>query len=326
MDDAGGAAIGPGGDEVPIDDGAVAPGADPAANPADGIDLGTDGEILTDPSVLGDAPPVVVTATGVPLPVLAPTDEGLLVRTPCGDDAEIIWGVALGPVEVVLDPGHGGDEPGARGPNGETEAEVNLDLARRTARELEALGITTALTRTSDYRITIPIRAAIADRLEAAAFVSIHHNSPHPDVVPERTGPGTEVYTQSGSDDSTRLGRLIHDRVVAALSVFDAEWASRTDAGVLTVIDDAGEDAYGIVRRPTVPSALIELAYLSNPTEALVIGTDEYRDAMAEALAIAIQEYLDAPDDGLSQVDGSRLFNPSAETGGSDGCLDPVLE
>lgn len=298
-------------------------GADSSSGSADPADAGGD-ELPV--GALGDAPPVVITATGVVVPVVQPAPGGLVVRTPCGNDAEIVWAQAASPVDVVLDPGHGGDEPGARGPNGETEAEVNLDIARRTARELEVAGFTVALTRTADYRITIPVRAALADRLEARALVSIHHNSPHPDISPDRTDPGTEVYTQADSIESARLGRLIYDRVMPALRVFDAEWASRTDAGVLTVIDDTGVDAYGIIRRPVAPTALVELAYLSNPTEALVLSTTEYREAMAAAIGGSIVEFLTTTDAGSDLVDGSRLFNPSTETGGSDGCIDPPLQ
>ncbi len=287
---------------------------------------GVESEGLLDPGTLGDAPPILVTANGIVVPVIGRSDEGYLVRTPCGNDVEILWGQALGPVDVVLDPGHGGeDEKGAIGPSGETEAEVNLDVARRAARLLEVRGFSVSLTRTSDYRIAIPVRAAIAERLQPSAFVSIHHNAPSPDISENRSAPGTEVYTQVGSDDSRRLGGLLYDRTIAELSVFDAEWASRTDAGVLNVLNDEGDDAYGIVRRPSVPTALIEMAYLSNPTEALVIGTAEYRQAAANAVAEGVASFLETADEGSGYVDEPRLFNPSAATGGSDGCLDPPL-
>lgn len=282
---------------------------------------------LEDLAALGDAPPVVVTATGIPVPVLGRTDTGFVVNTPCGNPDEIIWGQPVGPVDVVLDPGHGGDEAGALGPNGETEAEVNLDVARRTAAMLERQGITVALTRTGDYRTTIPNRAAIADRLEAQAFVSIHHNSPTPSAPNADAGtPGTEVYPQLNSDDASRLGGLLYAEVVAALSQFDVEWAAATNAGVLRVVNNAGENAYGIVRRPSVPTALVELAYLSNPSEAVVIGTTDYRDTASIALSRAIVRYLTTEDEGSGFVDEPRLTDPPAETGGSDDCVDPALE
>ena len=95
----------------------------------DGTDgSGTDDEVSFDPANLGDAPPALVTATGILVPVVGRSDEGYLVRTPCGNDVELLWGQPVGPVDVVLDPGHGGDEQGAIGPSGETEAEVNDEI------------------------------------------------------------------------------------------------------------------------------------------------------------------------------------------------------
>ena len=71
--------------------------------------------------------------------------------------------------------------------------------------------------------------------------------------------------------------------------------------------------------------ALAELAYISNPSEAVLIGTSEYRQAAAEALAAAIIRYLTTDEPGAGFVDNPRLFNPSADTGGTGGCVDPPL-
>jgi N-acetylmuramoyl-L-alanine amidase len=272
---------------------------------------------------LGDAPPVLVSPAGVLVPVLERTESGYLVQTPCGNEAELLWGQPVREAEVVLDAGHGGDEQGAIGPNGGTEAELNLDVAQRTAALLDGRGITVALVRTGDYRVPIGVRAAIADQLQAGAFVSIHHNSPTPDNPSDI--PGSEVYTQAGSDESRRLGGLVYEEVVTALSSFDVAWAARTDAGVLTVLNDAGEDAYGINRHPLAPTVLAELAYLSNPNEAAVLATPEYRQVAATALASAIVRFVETADPGSGFVAEPRLSNPSAGTGGGSGCIDPPL-
>ena len=287
------------------------------AEPGAGLDLGS--------VDLGDLPAVLLTSTGVVVPVLGSAADGYLVQTPCGNEAELLWGQPLRAAQVVVDAGHGGDEQGTIGLSGETEAELNLDIARRTAAVLDGQGVSVALTRTSDYRIPISFRAAIADRLGAAVFVSIHHNAPTPTPGPTN-GPGTEVFVQSSSDASRRLGGLVYQEVVGALSVFDADWASRTDAGVLTVLNESGEDAYGINRHALTTAVLVELAYLSNPTEATLLGTVEYRQSAAEALARAIIRYLDTDDEGTGFVAEPRLFTPSGATGGSEGCVDPPLE
>ncbi|MGF1596140.1 MAG: N-acetylmuramoyl-L-alanine amidase [Acidimicrobiales bacterium] len=278
---------------------------------------------LPDPATLIDVPPALLSPTGVLVPALGRSDGGgYRVLSPCGNEVDLRWGQPVWEATVVLDPGHGGDEAGAIGPSGETEAEVNLDIAWRTASLLEQRGWPAVLTRTSDYRIPIANRAAIADQFRASAFVSIHHNSPSPSLG---TTPGTEVYVQNDSTDARRLGSLLHEEVVAALAPFDAEWAARADAGVLTVLNADGDDAFGINRYPTVPSALAELAYLSNPTEAVLISTDEYREAMAGALSSAIVRYLDTADEGSGFVAEPRLFDPAGDTGGSEGCVDPAL-
>ena len=95
-------------------------------------------------------------------------DGTFVARAPCGGEVTVT-GTPLDGANVVLDPGHGGDEPGAVGPAGTTEKAVNLAIAQDAKRQLEALGATVVLTRTADYRITLVSRAAIATSLQAAA-------------------------------------------------------------------------------------------------------------------------------------------------------------
>lgn len=273
-------------------------------------------------SELGSAPPALITSTGVLVPVINRTPTGYKVLSPCGNQTDLVYGQAVWGADVVLDPGHGGDEKGALGPNGATEAELNLDIARRTASLLEGQGVSVALTRTGDYRIPVRNRAAIADQLAAKAFVSVHHNSPTADASDK---PGTEIYVQSGSSQSNRLGGLIYQELTEALAVFDVTWSRRPDAGVLTVLNDAGDNAYGIDRYPTTTTALAELAYISNPAEAVVLSTSEYRQTAAQALSDGIIRYLNTKDPGSGFVSKPRLFNPSGETGGTEGCVDPPL-
>lgn len=265
----------------------------------------------------------VVTPTGVVVPVLGRTESGYVVESPCGVETEIAWGHPLQSVRVVLDPGHGGAEQGAVPDTGLTEADLNLRVARRTALTLQEREISVALTRTGDYRVPVLQRARLADALEADALVSIHHNTPQ--AAPS-TRPGTEVYVQGASADSQRLGGVLYEDVMAALSQYDVDWVSRSDAGVVTVIDDNGEDAFGINRYPETVTALIELGYLANPAEAAWFQTEEYLEVVASALADGIERYLTSLDAGGGYVQVPRIFNPSDETGGADGCVAPALE
>ncbi len=272
---------------------------------------------------LVDPPRAVTTPTGVVVPVLSANGSSYVVSTPCGRDTTLVWGQPLRDIQVVLDPGHGGSEDGAIG-GSLTEATVNFEVAQLTASLLTAKGISVALTRTSDYRIPVTSRVAVIEALRPQAYVSIHHNSSPVDPSDE---PGSEVYVQRSSAESARLGGLIHDRVVQVLSSFEGvTWISARNAGVLSVVNEDGEDAYGIVRGPSSPGVLAELAYLSNPSEAELIGTEEYQLAVSEAMADAIINFLTEPDaEGTELSSDEREFPVDNSTGGSQNCEDPEL-
>lgn len=308
------------------DEAADASESEPGAAAADGGNPYA--EITEEISEAGGGIRAVISPTGVVLPVLGRTDSGYVVQTPCEFRTVVRWGQPIVGAQVVLDPGHGGDEEGAvaeDGPGGEplTEAALNLDLARRTAAVLAERSISVVLTRNFDHRMTVEQRAIVADAIQPGAFVSIHHNTPASRPSPV---PGTEVYVQDGSDESRRLGGLLYEEVFGALSEFDVEWTSRDGAGVLTVINPEGEDAYGINRYPTSTAALIEMAYLGNPKEVALLSTDDYLESSAVALADAIERFLNSQDQGTGYIDTPRSAEPSGATGGESGCVDPRLE
>ncbi len=266
----------------------------------------------------------LITPTGVVVPVTDFTALGYEVMTPCGVPGLVSWGTPLTEIEIVLDPGHGGDiETGAVGPNGLVERDINLTLAKRTANELAERGISVVLTRTGDYRVPLSVRAEIANQLGARAIISIHHNAPQgsPSAVP-----GTEIFVQKDSEESRRLGGTLYEAIVDALDDFDIEWQAAPDAGVLEVLNDDGEDTYGMVRRPEMPGVLVELGYLANPAEAEFFATDDYADVASVALADGIEAWLITDAEGDGFVDEPRNFTPNGLTGGSSGCVDPALE
>ncbi len=224
---------------------------------------------------------------------------------------------------MVLDPGHGGPvDTGAQAPTGLVEAPLNLRVAGAVEERLQSRGVSVAMTRTGDYPTTLPVRAAFADRLGASMLVSIHHNSP---IANPSATPGTEVFVQSDSPASQRLGGLLYEEVTAALSRFDVEWSAAPDAGVLRVLLPDGDDAYGILRRPATPAALVELGYLANRPEAELFATDEYIDSVADAIASAIGAHLETGREGSGYGNPPRVFRPSPAPGRSQ-CTDPPLE
>ena len=164
----------------------------------------------------GRVPPgVLFTAvSGIMAPITADLGGGSYeVQTPC-DARAVVTGFPLAGAHVVLDPGHGGDEPGAVGPNGLLEKDLNLAVAGLTAERLREAGATVVLTRDDDLRVTIATRAGIALGLRPVAFLSVHHNAASDGPSPT---PGTEAYFQVASPDSRRLAGLVVEEVRAAL-------------------------------------------------------------------------------------------------------------
>ena len=284
--------------------------ADPADQPddADPADQPDDGDAA-------DLPRALLTPTGVPVAVIGRAGAGYLVRTPCGNAAEVTRGDPIDGMRVVLDPGHGGRfEVGAVGPNGLPEDVLNLTLSRAILAELARRGISATTTRTGDYGSLLSVRSALADAVGADMLVSLHHNAPT-----HRLGdsPGTEVYVQSADDetprsDSARLGGLLYEEITTALSMFaGVSWSRLPNAGVLRVLFPDGGDAYGMIRRPAIPAVLVEYGYLSNPSEAELFATDEYIGIAAAATANAIEDYLNTDRPGSGFVERPRRFDPA---------------
>lgn len=265
-----------------------------------------------------------MTSTGVPVEVLALAGEAVVVRTPCGSTEVLTKGEFIDDVQVVLDPGHGGPvDTGAVGPNGLVERDLNLTLSLATQRELESRGVTVAITRTRDYATLLATRAAFADAVGADALVSVHHNAPA--AIPSDV-PGTEIFVQTDSDQSRRLGGLLYGAVFDALAAVEGvAWTTASDAGVVRVLNTRGTDAYGIIRRPVTPTALVELGYINNASEAAFMATDAYIDIASRALADGIVAYLETDAPGRGFTDEPRVFDP-AFAPGADVCTDPDLE
>jgi N-acetylmuramoyl-L-alanine amidase len=256
--------------------------------------------------------------------VLTPCENRLWVRMAEGHITKT--------ADIVIDPGHGGPEPGAVGPGGLTERELNLAVARMTVDALAAEGVIAVLARTGDYRQSLPSRVAVATALEPKAFVSLHHNAA-PDE--SRGAPGSETYYQTGKSvppakaaESKRLAGLIYEEVVKALSAFSAEWVADRDAGAKYRLGDSGDDYYGILRRSAsggVVATLIELAFISNPSEEALLKRDDVRRAEAGAVARGIIRWLRTPDPGSGFVVPYPRTEPAGGGGGTTGCVDPLM-
>ncbi len=173
--------------------------------------------------------------------------------------------------QVVVDPGHGGRDPGAIGPSGLQEKDVNLDIALKVAQYLREAGARVVLTRNADFYVSLPARTAMANRLRAKCFVSIHCNA-HPVHGSRR---GVEVYYYHSH--SFALAKAIHDRMVGELGLKDGGIRRRR---------------FYVLRHTAMPSALVEVAYIDHPEEEALLSDPDFRERAARAIADGILDYL----------------------------------
>ena len=210
------------------------------------------------------------------------------------------------------------------GANGLAEKDVNLAVATQAAELLRAQGATVILTRTTDVRMTLEVRAELVLALAPLAFVSVHHNGGS-DGPSDR--PGTETWAQHASPEARRLGGLLQEELLATFSRYPGvPWQADTDAGAKYRLNSRGSDYYGILRRTAgVPAVLTEALFLSNPPEAELLARPEVQDAEAAALARAVTRYLTTDDPGSGFVEPYPRVDPAGPGGGGGGCVDPPL-
>ncbi|HEX2849332.1 MAG TPA: N-acetylmuramoyl-L-alanine amidase [Acidimicrobiales bacterium] len=269
----------------------------------------------------------VLTPGGILVPVLQKQADGDLVQTPCGKTAVVARGI---PVDgtVVLDPGHGGKgEPGAQGPSGFLEKDLNWAVTNYTKDALEAAGVHVVMTRSGDYLTTLDTRAKINAAINPKAFVSIHHNA-EPDGP--RDGPGSETYYQTvgtSAAQSKRLAGLIYEEIVKALSQYQGvAWVADTDAGAKYRKGSSGDDYYAVIRKTHgTPAALAELGFISNPPEEALYQQPAVQKVEGEAVAKGIMRFLTTTDPGSGFVEPYPRTEPAGGGGTGEGCTDPAL-
>lgn len=274
------------------------------------------------PSGYAGAVLAVRTQAGVVMPVRGITGDTYLVVTPCYNLASIRGGLAItGPLDVLIDPGHGGDESGAVGPNGLKESTVNLLVAELLRAELMTRGYAVELTRYGDHRVAIQARAALANALAPRVFVSIHHNGGFPEPFPVA---GTEVFVQLDDPESARLGGIVFEEIQAAFADVEADWMGNVGTfGVAWRQNDEGTDLYGVLRRtPDIVSVLTEAMFISTEAEADLLAQPDVLEIEAQALADALDRWFDTEDPGSGYVDGVVFEDDLGNGGGSQGCVD----
>ena len=210
---------------------------------------------------------------------------------------------------VVIDPGHGGEDQGARGPGGEEEKYITLAVARLTAQRLQAANVAARLTRDADETMPLIDRTAAANRLKADVFVSIHLNASQ-----ARGARGAETYFMNADASDAQAAQAAERENASAgadavqLILWDLAHIANLNASSqlarslqaklnqLHAIADRGvkQAPFVVLTGATMPAALVEIGFLSNPTEAQRLLTSEFQNEVAAALSQGIADYLRA--------------------------------
>jgi N-acetylmuramoyl-L-alanine amidase len=186
---------------------------------------------------------------------------------------------------IVIDPGHGGVDPGAQN-SGIKEKDLNLDISLRLRKVLESKGCKVILTREEDKDFFLPgfvlgrmaKRAELNQRINLASennadlFISVHANS-----FPQRNTYGMETYYHIKSAPGKALAELIQEQ----LTRLQSDNKRKAKAG-----------DYYIINQTKMPSVIVEVGFISNPRERKLLMSNNYRDLIAEAIGTGIDHYF----------------------------------
>lgn len=218
---------------------------------------------------------------------------------------------------VVIDPGHGGVDPGAISRSGVWEKHIVLAFSRELRRALLATGkFRVRLTRNRDVFLRLRDRIAFARRAEADLFISVHADS-----IGNSKVRGTSVYTLSERASDKEAGALARKEnksdVIAGVDLDDqsndvinilidlAQRETMNESAIFArkLVDELGKTrkllrnthrfaGFAVLKAPDIPSVLVELGYLSNPTDELLLRNPRQRKRMAAAMSTAVEQYF----------------------------------
>ncbi|HEY2256941.1 MAG TPA: N-acetylmuramoyl-L-alanine amidase [Variovorax sp.] len=224
---------------------------------------------------------------------------------------------------IALDPGHGGEDPGAIGPNGTREKDIVLQIAFRLRERINASSINgnpmrAFMTRDADFFVPLGVRVQKARRVQADLFVSIHADA---FTTPEARGASVFALSQSGASSSAARWLANNENQadkVGGLNVGNQEMqvqralldmsttaqindSLKLGGAVLGEIRSIGarlhkgeveQAGFAVLKAPDIPSVLVETAFISNPEEEAKLRTTLYQENLADALMRGIQRYF----------------------------------
>ena len=194
---------------------------------------------------------------------------------------------------IVIDPGHGGKDAGARSQRGSLEKDITLEISKRLAVMLEQAGAAVIMTRDCDMWLADPDaphkkrsdltkRVDIANRNKADAFISIHINS----FVPDCSQRGAQTFSQPGREEGKRLSESIQNELVR----------------VLKNTDRKPQQIDYFIRHSQVPAVIVEMGFLSNQNEEKLLLDSAYQSKSAFAIYCGLVRYFAETDAGNQQT------------------------
>jgi len=225
---------------------------------------------------------------------------------------------------IALDPGHGGEDPGASGPSGTHEKDVVLQIAHRLRDRINATSIGGSpmrafLTRDADFFVPLHVRVQKARRVQADLFVSIHA-----DAFLTPTARGASVFALSQGGASSTAARWMAEKenkadliggvnvktqdVHLARALIDMSTTAQINdslklgGALLGEIGHVGklhkgmveQASFAVLKAPDIPSVLVETAFISNPEEEARLRSDDYQEQLADAIMRGIRRYFSA--------------------------------
>jgi N-acetylmuramoyl-L-alanine amidase len=218
---------------------------------------------------------------------------------------------------IVIDPGHGGIETGARGKFGALEKDVTLAIGLKLRAIIERnLAFRVFMTRDKDMDVSLENRSALANNHKADLFISVHANG-----SPRKNSRGSETYflSQNATDEEARRlaylentsgsleGRIeedgkddikliLWDLAQAAYLKQSSQLAERIQEGLNALLGTANRGVkqapFKVLTGAACPAVLVETAFISNPEEEKALGTEGFQDSVAQAIYLSLVEYL----------------------------------
>jgi N-acetylmuramoyl-L-alanine amidase len=282
-----------------------------SANPASPLPATPPVQTEAAPDAIAKLESEMSALNGTPPPqAVQPTPSKAAARTPPQKVVRMLT--------IALDPGHGGEDPGAIGANGSREKDIVLAVAKRLKGKLEQLPNTRVmLTRDGDYFVPLGQRVQKARKVQADLFVSIHADAW---ISPTARGSSVFVLSEKGASSSAArwlandqnkadliggANFAVQDKQIASV-LFDLSTTAQindslklgkavlTEIGGINRLHKAAVEQAGfaVLKAPDIPSILVETAFISNPDEEARLRDDGYQNQLADAITKGIKRYF----------------------------------